>query len=252
MKVSTLSGFINQKTQESVSKKAKEITKNKKNVTILFWLITLCIWIITAAVGFSLALKKEPVVSKFGVNANDRFYFKYSYFPDSSSELKIAYKIFTNKENEKNLFPFNGVGFWDEVYKMKKNERKNIRITFPLGSAELAGQTVNMAIKILEIIEKNNYHDPNEVLEIGDIAVLDYEGFEGDEAFSGGKGEYYPLEIGSKSFIEGFETKMLGMKEGEKRDLNLTFPVDYRQTSLAGKDVVFKVLLRSIIKKKDL
>ena len=86
-------------------------------------------------------------------------------------------------------------------------------------------------------------------VEDGDIAVIDFEGFKDDVAFDGGKGENYSLEIGSNSFIPGFEDGVKGMKKGESKDLKLTFPNDYGVADLAGADVVFKVTVNEIKKK---
>ncbi len=67
----------------------------------------------------------------------------------------------------------------------------------------------------------------------GDIAVIDFEGFDNGEAFEGGKGENYELELGSGSFVPGFEDQVIGMKAGEEKDLDITFPEDYTRTSPA-------------------
>ncbi len=83
-------------------------------------------------------------------------------------------------------------------------------------------------------------------VEKGDIAIIDFEGFKDGVAFDGGKEENYSLEIGSNTFIPGFEDGVIGMKEGETKDINLTFPEDYGQEDLAGKDVVFKVKVNEI------
>ena len=80
----------------------------------------------------------------------------------------------------------------------------------------------------------------------GDVAIIDFEGFKDGVAFDGGKGENYSLEIGSHSFIPGFEEGIVGMKKGETKDLNLSFPEDYGVTDLAGKEVVFKVKVNEI------
>ncbi len=74
----------------------------------------------------------------------------------------------------------------------------------------------------------------------GDTAVIDFEGFLDGKPFAGGKGEGHELELGSGSFVPGFEDQVIGMKEGEEKDINVTFPKDY-QKDLAGKAVVFKV-----------
>ena len=84
----------------------------------------------------------------------------------------------------------------------------------------------------------------------GDIAIIDFEGFKDGVAFDGGKGENYSLEIGSNSFIPGFEEQVIGMKVGEEKDLKLKFPDDYGVKDLAGVDVVFKVKVNEIKEKK--
>ncbi|MBO5495140.1 MAG: trigger factor, partial [Eubacterium sp.] len=84
----------------------------------------------------------------------------------------------------------------------------------------------------------------------GDTAVIDFEGFIGDEAFEGGKGENYPLELGSGSFIPGFEEQVAGHKVDEEFDVNVTFPEEYAE-ELAGKDATFKCVIHEI-KTKEL
>ncbi len=87
-------------------------------------------------------------------------------------------------------------------------------------------------------------------VENGDIAIIDFEGFKDGEAFDGGKGENYSLEIGSNTFIPGFEEKIIGMKVSEEKDLDLTFPEDYGSKDLAGAKVIFKVKVNEIKEKK--
>ena len=83
-------------------------------------------------------------------------------------------------------------------------------------------------------------------LKEGDIAVIDFEGFVDGKAFEGGKAEDYALEIGSGSFIPGFEEALIGMKKGETKEINVTFPKEYGSNELAGKDAMFKVTLKKI------
>ena len=80
----------------------------------------------------------------------------------------------------------------------------------------------------------------------GDTAVIDFEGFLDGTAFEGGKGEKYPLEIGSNTFIPGFEEQIIGKNIGEEFDVNVSFPEDYQAENLAGKPVVFKCRLHEI------
>lgn len=80
----------------------------------------------------------------------------------------------------------------------------------------------------------------------GDTVSLDFEGFVDDVAFEGGKGENYPLKIGSGSFIPGFEEQLVGAEIGTPIDVNVTFPEEYQEESLAGKPAVFKCLVNEI------
>ena len=80
----------------------------------------------------------------------------------------------------------------------------------------------------------------------GDTAVIDFEGFKDGVAFAGGKGEDYELKLGSHTFIPGFEEQVVGMSAGEEKDVNVTFPENYHEKSLAGAPVVFKVKVREV------
>ena len=88
-------------------------------------------------------------------------------------------------------------------------------------------------------------------IENGDIAVIDFEGFVDDVAFEGGKGEDYELEIGSGTFIPGFEEQLVGAETDADVDVKVTFPEEYHAENLAGKDAVFKVKVKEI-KKREL
>ena len=88
-------------------------------------------------------------------------------------------------------------------------------------------------------------------LKKGDIATIDFEGFVDGVAFDGGKAEGHELEIGSGSFIPGFEDQLIGMKIDEEKEINVTFPKEYFSKDLAGKEATFKVKLHEI-KKKEL
>ena len=80
----------------------------------------------------------------------------------------------------------------------------------------------------------------------GDTVVIDFEGFVNDEAFEGGKGDNYSLELGSHSFIPGFEDQLVGSKAGDSLDVKVTFPEEYQAEDLAGKEVVFKVTVHEV------
>ena len=84
-----------------------------------------------------------------------------------------------------------------------------------------------------------------------DTAVIDFEGFVDGEAFAGGKGEDYPLVIGSHSFIDDFEDQLIGKKTGDEVEVNVSFPEEYHEASLKGKPALFKVTIKEI-KNKEL
>ena len=82
--------------------------------------------------------------------------------------------------------------------------------------------------------------------ENGDIVVIDFEGFQDGEPFEGGKGEDYPLTLGSHSFIDTFEDQLVGKKAGDETEVNVTFPEDYQEESLAGKPATFQVKVKEV------
>ena len=88
-------------------------------------------------------------------------------------------------------------------------------------------------------------------VKLGDQTVIDFEGFIDGVAFDGGKGENYPLTIGSHSFIDTFEDQIIGANIGDEIEVNVTFPEDYQADNLAGKPAMFKVTVKSI-KEKEL
>lgn len=83
-------------------------------------------------------------------------------------------------------------------------------------------------------------------LENGNIAIIDFEGFKDGVAFEGGKGENYSLEIGSNTFIPGFEEQLVGMKTGDVKEIEVTFPEEYHSEDLKGQKATFKVSLKEI------
>ncbi len=107
--------------------------------------------------------------------------------------------------------------------------------------------------KVEEQIENMRKHHAKMTDAAADAAVekdnfvtLDFLGKVDGEAFAGGEGKDYPLQIGSKQFIEGFEDQLIGMKIGEEKDVNVKFPEDYHEATLAGKDAVFNCKINSI------
>ncbi len=90
----------------------------------------------------------------------------------------------------------------------------------------------------------------DEPIKEDDTAVIDFEGFLDGEPFEGGKAENYNLVIGSKTFIPGFEEQLIGLKTGEEKDINVTFPEDYQNDELKGKEVTFKIKVNEVKRKK--
>jgi len=106
---------------------------------------------------------------------------------------------------------------------------------------EVEAQIQDLLAKKAELEVKED-----EAIVTGDIAKIDFEGFLGEEAFEGGKGEDYDLEIGSGSFIPGFEDQLVGVKAGESKDVVVTFPEEYHAAELAGKEATFKVTVKEV------
>ena len=105
--------------------------------------------------------------------------------------------------------------------------------------------------EINDAIEHMRSHYAENVLkegsiEEGDIAVIDFEGFKDGAAFEGGKDENYSLKIGSGTFIPGFEEQLIGLKAGDEKEINITFPENYHSEELKGQPVVFKVKINEV------
>ncbi|MCI9447402.1 MAG: trigger factor [Lachnospiraceae bacterium] len=129
---------------------------------------------------------------------------------------------------------------------VKLGEYKGLELT--LGSYEVTDEDVKNHIET-KLTSYPVYEDTGKKkVEEGDIVNIDYEGLKDGVAFDGGTAEGANLEIGSNSFIDGFEDGLVGKKVGEKVELNLTFPEDYQNPELAGQAVVFKVTINKIVK----
>ena len=115
----------------------------------------------------------------------------------------------------------------------------------PVADTEVDNEIQRLVAQSTSLIEKDGD------VTNGDVTTIDFEGFKDEVAFDGGKAEGFQLEIGSGQFIPGFEEQMIGMKKGETRELNLTFPENQGAADLAGADVVFKVTVHKIEEKKE-
>ncbi len=142
--------------------------------------------------------------------------------------VSFTFKIVTKPEV--NVKKYKGLNIKPEKVKVTKEEIEH----------ELS----HVLEKYTELVTKEGK------VENGNVAVIDFEGFKDGVAFDGGKGENYSLEIGSNTFIPGFEEQVIGMKTGEEKDINLSFPEDYGVEELKGAPVVFKVKVNEIKEKQ--
>lgn len=112
---------------------------------------------------------------------------------------------------------------------------------FAVKEEDVAKRLEDMQNRYSQLVEKTD-----EPAATGDTAEIDFEGFVDGVAFPGGKGENYPLELGSGTFIPGFEEQVVGLKVGEEADVKVTFPETYHAEDLAGKEAVFKIKVNKI------
>lgn len=150
---------------------------------------------------------------------------------DKISADELAVKILVPVKPEVELGEYKGL------------EVKKTRVT--VTKKEIEEQLANYQSQFAELSVKEDGKVAN-----GDTAVIDFEGFVAGEAFEGGKGENYSLEIGSGSFIPGFEEQLVGMTVNQEQEIKVTFPEDYGAADLAGKEAVFKVMIHEIKEKK--
>lgn len=131
--------------------------------------------------------------------------------------------------------------------KVKKYKGLNIKPeTVEVTDEEVEHELGHLLERYTELVTKEDG-----AVEEGNVAVIDFEGFKDGVAFDGGKGENYSLEIGSHTFIPGFEEQVIGMKTGEEKDIEVTFPEDYGAKDLAGAKATFKVKVNEIKEKQN-
>lgn len=149
----------------------------------------------------------------------------------------------TNISDEKIEFKFTFITKPDvnvKKYKGLKVTKEKVSVT----KEEIDHEISHILERYSDLVVKENGS-----VEKGKVAIIDFEGFKDGEKFEGGKGENYELEIGSNTFIPGFEDQLIGMKTSEEKDINVTFPEDYPAEELKGKEVVFKVKVNEIKEK---
>lgn len=130
---------------------------------------------------------------------------------------------------------------------VKLGEYKNL--TVEKQNREVTDEDVEKQLENLQIQQAEMIISDEPACE-GDTVVIDFEGFKDGEAFEGGKGENYPLTLGSGQFIPGFEDQLVGAKAGDEVEVNVTFPEDYHAEELAGQPVVFKVKVHEVKKRQ--
>lgn len=146
---------------------------------------------------------------------------------ESIDENKVTFKFTVTVKPEVKLGSYKGLD-------IKKAEAT-------VNEADVEAELTRLQERFAEMTVKEDG-----CVENGDTAVIDFEGFKDGVAFEGGKGESYPLVIGSGSFIPGFEEQLVGMKSEETKDINVTFPEEYQAAELAGQAVVFTVTVHEI------
>lgn len=151
---------------------------------------------------------------------------------DSIDEDKVTFKFVVAVKPEVKLGNYKGLD-------IKKDEVK-------VEDSDVDAELTRLQERFADLVVKEDG-----TVEDGDTAVIDFEGFKDEVPFEGGKGDNYPLVIGSGSFIPGFEEQLIGMKAEETKDINVTFPEEYQAADLAGEAVVFKVTVHEI-KAKEL
>lgn len=119
-------------------------------------------------------------------------------------------------------------------------------ISAPKQVKEITDEDVNEQIEIIRKKNARIVSVEDRPAQLNDEVIIDFEGFFGEEAFEGGKGEDHPLKLGSGQFIPGFEDQIVGHNIGDEFDINVTFPENYQMEDYAGKDATFKTKLKSI------
>ncbi|MBO6145289.1 MAG: trigger factor [Bacilli bacterium] len=166
-------------------------------------------------------------------------------FKDSKLEPIIQPSIDIKEINEEGVTFVFKITTKPEVkikkYKGLKVTKEKVNVT----KEEVDHQIEHLLEQYAEMIIKDGK------IENGDTAVIDFEGFKDGKAFDGGKGENYPLVIGSNTFIPGFEEQLIGLKTGDEKDIEVTFPKDYASEELKGQKAVFKIKVNEV-KTKEL
>ena len=179
---------------------------------------------------------------------------------------EVANKAYSEALEQEKLIPVSDPKVEESTFEEGKDMELTIKVTLKpepeLGEykglhvdkkeAEVTDEQVEAQIKdLLSRDAKMVVAEEGAVIEKGDFAIIDFAGTVDGEPFSGGEGKGYPLEVGSNSFIPGFEDQLVGLSKGDSTDVEVTFPEDYFVKDLAGKEAIFKVNIQDV-KRKEL
>lgn len=178
----------------------------------------------------------------------------------------VANKAYSEALDQEKLIPVSDPKVEESTFEEGKDMELTIKVTLKpepeLGEykglhvekkeVEITGEQVDAQIKdMMGRDAKMVVAEEGAVIEKGDFAIIDFAGTVDGEPFSGGEGKGYPLEVGSNSFIPGFEDQLVGLSKGDSTDVEVTFPEDYFVKDLAGKEAIFKVNIQDV-KRKEL
>ena len=178
----------------------------------------------------------------------------------------VANKAYSEALDQETLIPVSDPKVEESTFEEGKDMELTIKVTLKpepeLGEykglhvekkeVEVTDEQVDAQIKdMMGRDAKMVVAEEGAVIEKGDFAIIDFAGTVDGEPFSGGEGKGYPLEVGSNSFIPGFEDQLVGLSKGDSTDVEVTFPEDYFVKDLAGKEAIFKVNIQDV-KRKEL
>lgn len=178
----------------------------------------------------------------------------------------VANKAYSEALDQEKLIPVSDPKVEESTFEEGKDMELTIKVTLKpepeLGEykglhvekkeVEVTDEQVDAQIKdMMGRDAKMVVAEEGAVIEKGDFAIIDFAGTVDGEPFSGGEGKGYPLEVGSNSFIPGFEDQLVGQSKGDSADVEVTFPEDYFVKDLAGKEAIFKVNIQDV-KRKEL
>lgn len=177
----------------------------------------------------------------------------------------VANQCYTEALEQEKLIPVSDPKVEDSVFEENKDMELTIKVTLKpevkLGdykelhvekeAVEVTDEAVEEQVQGLRSRHAKMVEaEEGAVIEKGDFAIIDFAGTVDGEPFSGGEGKGYPLEVGSNSFIPGFEDQLVGLKKGDSTDVDVTFPEEYCVKELAGKQAIFKVNVQDVKRKE--